>query len=534
MSQKKNTLVGGFAILSVVGILSKVIGIFFQVPLTNLIDVDGQGIFQKVYPTYTWLLAISTAGIPVAISRLVAESVALGRHRQAKSLLKTALILLVAIGTGLMLLLIAVADPLARLVGDPEAALGYRMIAPAVLAVSVMSVFRGYMQGRSRMTPTAVSQLVEQVAKAAISLPLAKYGLQFGLAQAAGYALLGVTIAETIAMLFMLIVYMTRRRDFAGAEKGDSIVPPGFRPLSKRLIAIAVPITIGSMIVPLALQIDSAMLTNILLGIGYTQDEARVMFGALNGVVSSMINVPTVFATAVCIGLVPIVSAARVENRRGDMAQASLLGMRLGSLIGMPCAVGMSMLALPILRLLYTKIAPDKLQLSADILTISALSVFFFTMVQATTGILQGAGLHKVPMMSLVAGVLCKVALNLLLVSIPSVNIFGAPVASIACYSVSMAVNTLWILRKVGFRMRWGDVFLRPAAATAGMAGAVFLMTRALNMERRITVLPVILVAALVYVTLLFAFKALRREDMAQIPGGRKIERLLQKLRVWR
>jgi stage V sporulation protein B len=258
------------------------------------------------------------------------------------------------------------------------------------------------------------------------------------------------------------------------------------------------------------------------------------MFGALSGSAVSLVNIPTVFATAVCIGLVPVISAARVERRADDMRKTSQLGLRLGSLIGFPCAVGMSLLATPIIRLLVSSFSAEDIALSGKILSISALSIFFFTQVQATTGILQGAGLHKIPMYSLAVGVVCKIALNFILIGIPSVNIYGAPVASIVCYGVSMIINLLWISRRMGIRTDWGGVLLRPLGATAGLAVAVLLATHVLDMGRRLNTLVAIAIGAAVYVALLFALRALTPEDMAQIPGGQRLERLLRKLRVWR
>ncbi len=535
MGQKKNSLVGGFAILSVAGIFSKLIGMFFQLKLTDLIGLGGQGLFQTVYPTYTLLLTISTAGIPVAISRMVSENITLHRFREIKALMRTALILLTGIGASLMLLLIALAYPLSLWVKDPASTLGYQAIAPSILIVSVMSVFRGYMQGRTRMAPTAVSQLIEQLAKVLISSPLAILGSRYGLAQAAGGALLGITISEGLAMLFMAAVYLFKRHDFAKEESEDLSETSSFRALAMQMLRIAVPITIGSMIVPLSLNIDTAMIKRLLMSVGFSLEDARVRFGALNGPTSSLINVPTVFATAVSIGLVPIIASARVENRKEDMHRTSLLGLRLASLISFPCAIGMSILATPILHLLYqSSLTPEELILTGDVLSLSALTIFFFTQVQATTGILQGAGLQKIPMYSLVLGVLLKIAFNYSLVSIPSINIFGAPIASMICYGTSMIINLIFIVRKTGLKIRWGDVLIRPGAATAGMAVVVLIMMQILDMNRRASTLLAIFAGILVYIALVFALGVLRRDDMGQVPGGRYLERLMRNLGVWR
>lgn len=534
MSQKKKTLVSGVAILGIAGILSKVIGMFFRIPLTNMIGAGGMGIYTAVYQAYTLLLTISTAGIPVAISRLVSENVTLGKYRQARHILRTALWLLLAVGLVLSLLLIAVARPLSVATGDAETTLGYMAIAPSILIVSLMSAIRGYMQGRSRMLPTAISQVIEQLGKVAISFPLAALGMRtHGVVYAAAGALLGISIGEGVALLYMTVVYFRRKREFIADEQGDTHALMPTKEIVRQLIVIAIPIIIGSMIVPVAGTVDSAMIRLRLIAAGFDEVLARETYGLLGSVIS-LINIPTVLATAVCISLVPIISAARIEKRYESMHETSRLGLRLASLIGFPCAVGMSLLSRQIIMLLYPKLLPEQIVVAGNILSISAWSIILFTHVQATTGILQGAGMQKVPMYSLVIGVLFKVVLNYTLVAIPWLNIKGAPIASIVCYGVSFAINIGWIVKKTGMRINWGDILVRPGLATLGMGGGVALAMMVLDMSKRRSTILAVLAGVLVYVVLVFAFGALRREDMEQIPGGNKLEKLLVKLHIWR
>lgn len=535
MSQRKSTLLGGVAILSIAGIITKVIGMFFRVPLMNMIGSSGMGIYQAVYPTYTLLLTISTAGIPVAISRLVSENVARGKNRQARAVLRTALLLMAAVGAVLTLLMLAGSGFLANaFVRNEEAGIGFMALAPSILLVSIMSAFRGYMQGRSHMTPTAVSQVIEQLAKVAISLPLASLGMQRGYVYAGAGALLGITIGEGLALLYMAVVYLRRRGSFLALETPREEAPASFRALSGQMVRIAIPITIGAMIVPLSGFIDSAMITRRLMAAGFDHETAVSLFGILSGAAVSLANVPTVLATSVCISLVPLISAARVDGRGDDLRETSQLGMRLGSLIGLPCTAGMALLATPIIYLLYPGLPADEIIIAGRILTLSALTIFSFTQVQATTGILQGAGHQKIPMYSLVAGVACKILLNYFLIAMPSVNVYGAPMASIVCYTVSMGINMGFIARRMDMRMDWGGIFIRPGAATLGMGAAVLLLSQVMDFTRRSHTLLAVAVGVLVYCVLILLFGALRREDLELIPGGKKMERLLLRLKVWR
>lgn len=535
MTQKRKSLASGVAILGISGVLCKIIGAVFKIPLVNSIGTEGMGIFSGVYANYTLLLAISTAGIPVAISRLVAESVTLGHYKQARQTLKTAFWLLLLLGSVLTLLLVVFARPISVMAGDESRTMGFIAIAPSILLVSMMSAFRGYMQGRSRMVPTAVSQLIEQLAKVMLSLPLATLAMRrYGIAEAAAAALVGISIGEAIALVYVVIIYYRGRPEFLRDEQGDTRAVQPSSEIAKRLIRIAVPIVIGASVVPLAGSIDSQMILRRLLTAGFGDDVANAMYGLHVGSIIPVVNIPTALATAVCISLVPIISSARIERRLDDMTDASNLGMRLASLIGFPCAMGMALLSTEIVQLIYYNFSPEETLLGGQILRISAWSIIVFTHVQSTTGILQGLGMQKVPMYSLMAGMLCKVILNYILVAIPGVNIFGASIASIVCYTTSMAINILWIMRRANIRFRWGDILLRPAIAAAGMGAVVLLLTQVLDMARKRNTFLAIAAGVVVYAILVFAIGALRRDDMDQMPGGQKLEKLLTRIGIWR
>ena len=534
MSKPQNTLVGGVAVLGVAGIISKVIGMFFRIPLTNLIGSGGIGLYQKVYPTYTLLLTISTAGIPVAISRLVSENISLGREDNARATLKTALLLLAAIGCVMTVLMIAFNKALAARVGDAEAAAGFIAIAPAVLLVTVMSALRGYTQGHRDMRPTAVSQLIEQIAKVGISLPLAIAGAKRGVAYAAAGALLGITAGEGLAMLFMVLV-CGRGRDRYHLRAGKSIQEcDGISLRIRNILGIAIPITVGSCIVPLASFIDSVMITQRLETAGIEAGTARSLYGLLSGSVLSIVNVPTVLAAAVCMGLVPMISAARVEKDRQKLAETSELGLKIGSLIGFPCAIGMSMLATSIIRLLYPALPQDEILTAGRILTVSALSILVFTQVQATTGILQGTGHQNIPMISLAIGVVCKIALNYFLLSVPAINIIGAPIASIVCYGVSLGINLLYIVVKIGVPLNVRSLLLKPAAATAAMAAVVYAVNTWVPMPGRLKTVFAVAAGGLVYFLAALALGLIREEEVSALPGFRQIGKVLRRLHLWK
>ncbi|MDO5143808.1 MAG: polysaccharide biosynthesis protein [bacterium] len=543
MGKQTKSIIGGMSVLGLTGIICKLVGVLYSVPLTWLIGADGLGVFQAVFPTYNLLLTMSSAGLPVAVSRMVSSCLAKDDPRSARTILRVALWMLTALGAVCTLLMLSGNGLLASRVGLAESALGFRVIAPCVTIVCVLSAFRGFMQGQQNMVPTAVSQLIEQVGKIFVSLPLAWLGYRLGIAagtaqaeaagitgaealrlstelaaaQGAAGALLGITIIEAVAMGYMVLLYFRRRAAFAALPQLAVDAPVPAPQLAGQLFRISVPITISACIVPLAQFVDSAMLLKRMVVSGLAIEEARPLYGLFSGMVIRLINVPTALALAVSMSLVPAISACRALNDHTGAARQSNLGLRLAFVIGFPCSIGMSVLAEPIIRFFYQgTLSAGNISAASSLLTKSALTVVLFTVVQATSAILQGLGRQRIPMYTLVAGVACKIILNYTLVAIPGVNIHGAPIASIVCYSVSMVPNLIMCMKYTGLRFNWQGWLLRPAAATAIMGAVVLAMRTLLPMTRLVTILEV-LAGIAVYLAAALALKAVTREDLAPL-----------------
>ena len=525
MTERQRSLVGGISVLGVAGLICKVVGVLFRIPLANVIGREGLGLFQQVMPSYNLLLAVTSAGIPVAISRMVSHYVTIGEHGNARRVFRTALKMLTVLGIITTIILLLFSRLIAKGVGTPEGYLSYMCIAPSLFFVCVMSAYRGYMQGMRRMMPTAVSQLIEQVGKVAVALPLASLGFaRGGWTMGSAGALLGTSLAECAAMLYMII----RCRFLKPQPPLPSERPVSGRTLAQRIIRISIPITLGACIVPLSSTIDSAMLKNLMTGSGFSESEALGRYGVYSGIVITMINVPTALAMAMSTNLVPSIASGIARKDKAYVAREAGIGLRVAAVIGFPCSVGMSLLAKPIIFLCYgdsTRFTFEDLLLGGSLLEFSALTIILFTMVQATSGILQGAGKQKIPMLTLIAGVICKITLNTILVRRPEISIHGAPIASLTCYTVSMIPNLYYACKYTGCRFSVTDVILRPLGATVLMGGAVWAVYRFVFggervllshgfVARLIPVAVCILVGAAVYLAAAFLFKAVHPEDL--------------------
>ena len=525
MTERQRSLVGGISVLGAAGIICKVVGVLFRIPLANIIGGEGLGLFQQVMPSYNLLLAITSAGIPVAISRMVSHYVTIGEPGNARRVFKTALKLLTVLGVITTIILLLLSRLIARWVATPEGYLSYMCIAPSLFFVCVMSAYRGYMQGMRRMLPTAISQLIEQVGKVAVALPLASIGYaRGGWTMGSAGALLGTSLAECAAMLYMLI----QGRFFQAPPALPDEKAISSRELAKRIVRISIPITLGACIVPLASTIDSAMLKRLMMGTGISAKLAGTRYAVYSGIVITMINVPTSLAMAMSTNLVPSIAAGMARKDKARVARDAGIGLRVAAVVGFPCSIGMSMLAKPIVYLCYGssgRFTYNDLVLAGSLLEFSAMTIILFTMVQATSGILQGAGKQKIPMQTLIAGVVCKIILNAILVSNKSISIHGAPIASLVCYTVSMVPNLYYSCKYTGCKFSVVDIILRPLAASAVMGGAVWVVYHAICSKeqllpyisfsrRTFLVLACIAVGAVVYLIAAFLFKAIHTEDL--------------------
>ena len=514
MTNKSKSIIGGMTVLGLAGVICKLVGVLYSIPLTWMIGTQGLGVYNAVFPAYNLLLTISSAGLPVAVSRLVARNLAKDDPRSAKNVFKTALLLLTAVGSVATIIMLAGSGLLAVASDQPTSRIGFQVIAPCVLLVCMLSAFRGFMQGQQNMTPTAISQLIEQVGKVFLALPMAYFGSKMGIEYGAAGALLGTTIVEGIALLYMVLLYYRRRTAFATLPQLSHGQPESRNSIAKQLMSISLPITIGACIVPLSQYIDSTMLVGRLMSTGMEAGTASSVYGLFSGTVIRIINIPTALALAVSMSLVPAISSAKAVNDNEQIVRQTDLGLRFAFLIGLPCSIGMSVLAEPLMRFFYEgSIVEEELILGGELLTMSGLTIVLFTVVQATTSVLQGLGKQRIPMYTLVAGVVCKIILNYVLIAIPEINIHGAPIASLVCYSVSMIPNLYYMLKCTQVKMNWSGWIIRPGIATAAMGIVVFLM-RELLPGGRVMLMLEIVVGVVIFAAAALAVKAITKEDL--------------------
>ncbi|MEG2221643.1 MAG: polysaccharide biosynthesis protein [Oscillospiraceae bacterium] len=523
--ETKQNFLGGAAILAAAVVAVKLIGAVYKIPLGNLLGTQGYAHFMVSYDIYNVLLTVSTAGLPLALSKLVSEAGALGRENEKRKIFRTSLLLFFTMGSLGTLLMACFPGQLADFMRDSLAMYSIRALSPAVVCVCLMAAIRGYTQGQGNMKPTAISQILEAACKLGIGLSLAWFFLQQGKGveiSAAG-AIFGVTIG-TAASLVFLTGHLVRRRHHV--ESLD--VPASSGTLLKRLLVIGIPITISNSAMAIITLLDTRIvLERLQILPGVTQMMATDLFGRYKFCMN-LFNLPGSFVYPVIMSLIPAVSAA-VARRDGAGANRIVSsGFRLIALLALPAGIGLSVLAGPILRLLYpsqleTAIAAEPLM---EVLGIA--SIFVCVMI-LTNAILQSQGKERIPIYTMVAGGVVKIVTNYILVGNPEIGIAGAPISTLLCYLVIAGLNLFFVYRASLEKPRYAALFLKPIVASAlmGLSARVTYQLVSGSCSNALSTFVAIGVAVAVYGILVLALRILTAEDLKSLPGGAKIAQRL-------
>jgi len=529
----KKTFMQGAVILGIAGIIIKVMGAFFRIPLANLIGDKGMGYYQTAYPIYVLFLTLATAGIPIAISKMVSERVAVDHHYEAYRVFRVSFILLFSIGICSSAILFFGAGYIVNAFGNPGAKYAMMAIAPALLFVPIMAAYRGYFQGMQDMKPTATSQVVEQFFRVATGLTLAYLLIDQGREFAAAGASFGATAGSVTGLLTVVAIYYYKKgrlradvdRTYrVGSEKSSEILA--------KIFMIAVPVTIGAAIMPIMNAIDVGIVMRRLQETGWTHEAANGLYGQLTGMAGPLINFPQVLTQAIAMSLVPAVAAAYKQKDTPFLNYNIRLGLRTAIMIGLPCALGLMTLSEPIMLLLYPFQKASAVS-AAPCLFVMAFGVIFLSTVQTLTGVLQGLGRPMIPVINLFTGAIVKVILTYWLTGIGSINVKGAAMGTVAAYIVASTLNIIAVKRITGVKFDVMLTYVKPVASALVMSAAVWVSYRILFgfFGNALSTIIAILVGVVVYCGMLFITKSIKKEELKTLPKGGKLLNLINKFK---
>ena len=541
-TQKQNSFFGGAAILAAGILIVKLIGMFYKIPLINIIGEAGAADFNNAYNIYAVLLTVSTAGLPVAVSKLVSEANALNRRNQVRRTFRLALVLFLTLGLISFLVMFFRADALAGMMNDSKAAAGIRALAPAVVCVGCLAALRGYSQGHSNMAPTSVSQIIEALCKLVVGLGLAFWLVKQGKDPdvAAAGAITGVTVGTVVALIYMVLdFFLSRgREDTHGTDRPDSAGS-----ILANILKIAVPITLSSSMVGIVTVIDSSLVQGQLQSaLDLTEKASRTLYGNYSGALN-IYNLPTSLMAAITASVIPAVSAALARRDRKGAARITGSALRITALLSFPMGVGLFVLGTPIIRLLFPSL---NVEVAGPLLSTLGIATPFVCMVLVCNSVLQAHGFINLPVIVMVLGGIVKIVNNYNLVG--AIGIAGAPVGNILCFGLALVLDLVVITRVIPNRPRLLPIFVKPAIASAIMGGAAWavygLLSRVLTAEQvneagetirvvsrmgnALGIFLAIAVAGVVYLVLVVAIRAISKDDLALMPKGDKLARLLR------
>ncbi len=511
----------GAMILTMAGLMVKILGSVNRILLSRFLGGEGIGLYQMAYPVFLLMLSVSSAGIPIAISIIVSEKVAKGQFKAAEKVFKISLGLMVATGICFAMLLYFGAGWLVEsgFVRDPRAYYGLVALTPAVFFSTILASFRGYFQGYQMMEPPAVSQILEQFTRVVTMIALAYCLLPYGLEYAAAGAAFGAVPGAVTGLIVLSFFYRRLRKNTGGMpqlvqEENESVAA-----IAKRLALLALPVSCANIMVPVTSSIDMILVPNCLYASGYTVEEATTLFGYLTGMGMPLVMMATIVTQSLAAGIVPAISEAYTLGDRLTITKKSRTAMNICCLITMPAAAGLWVLAIPIAQMIYN--APQ----AGEAIRHLAPSACLLGVHQVTTGMLQGIGKTAVPMWNMLLSAVVKIAAVMFLTVTP-LNIVGAAWASNINFGLAALLNIIFLLRSgIGFDIK---VLAKLAAATFLMAFMTDMAYNALNAAfgNTAATFAAIIAAIIIYVVLLFVFKAVSRDDLEKIPFiGSKIKR---------
>ena len=511
----------GTLILTVAGIVVKVIGSLNWIFVSRILGGEGIGLYQMAFPIYFFAFTISTAGVPVAISIITAERVALKDVWGAKRIFKIAMSLMFFTGIVFTALTYFGAQWLIdfHFIRDPRAYWSVVALAPAIFFVTLLASSRGYLQGWQRMTPTAVSQIVEQIFRVITMILFASLLLPYGIDFAAAGASLGAFAGAVTGLIVLVYFHWKLEKDIT-LEYGRDIKPNADSEKSstwkiiKRIFALSLPVSAASIMLPVVSNLDLAIVPQRLEVAGYTVTEATELFGYLTGMAVPLVNLATILTASLAVSLVPAISKAKALNNDELVYSQTASGIRISNFVCFPAFIIVMVLATPISTLIYN--APG----AGPAVWVSSFSIVLLGLHQVSTAVLQGLGHPSIPMINMIIAAAAKVALNWILTAIPALGIMGAAWATAADMGVAAVINLFFIYKYIGYRMEIPQL-LKTVVAAAVMAGSVYgfyEVTMAYFGSNVLSTFGAVPVGCIVYLVVLLLIGGMLEEDVARIP----------------
>ena len=536
--ERKDNFVVQAGILAMAGIIVRIIGLLYRSPLAEIIGDEGNGYYSFAYNIYTIILLISSYSIPSAIAKVMAQRIAFGEYRNAHRLFRCALLYVVVVG----LIGSGVAYFCAPFLVVENAEPVLRIFAPTIFFSGLLGVLRGYFQAQRTMVPTSVSQILEQILNACVSVFAAWLFIhlmtgndttQKAIRGASGSAI-GTGCGVVFALLFMLWIYLRRRKSIMEEIANDQTEhDESYKELFKVILLVVTPFILSTFIYNLSTSLNQTIYSELMMSVkNMSEETVATMYGIFAGKSVVITNIPIAFGSAMAAALIPGVSAAYAKKNMEASRSKVNLAIKVTMLISIPSSVGLFVLAHPIVKLLFPQKA--SLDTAVAVLRVLAISVVFYGLSTLTNAVLQGIGKVNLPVWHALAALIVQVVVLVVLLVFTDMNLYALAIANI-CYSLLMCIlNSRAVNKYLEYKENAMQTFVRPffAAACMGVVAYGVYFVFALMMDERIALIPALLVAVIVYFIFVIKFRAVTEEELRAIPKGTKLVVAAKRLRL--
>ncbi|MDD3414008.1 MAG: polysaccharide biosynthesis protein [Lachnospiraceae bacterium] len=543
-SKKSSNFIVQGGILAIAGIITRIIGMIYRIPVNNIIGTEGNGYYSAAFQVYSIMLLISSYSLPLAVSKLVSARISKGQYKNAQRIFKGALLFSFVTG-GIVCILIFLGSNFfaTKIMSEPLSAIALKIFAPTLLIVAIMGVIRGYFQGMGTMVPTAVSQIVEQIVNAVVSILAATYLFHYGKkvadilrndsyapAYGAAGSTLGTSVGAFIGLIFLIIVLLLIGKTLHKQSLKDQTGKlESYHLVLKILLLTVVPVIFSTAIYNISDLLDNSIFNKIMIQKGFESTKASI-WGTYTGEYKLLLNVPIALANAMSASTVPVLSKYIALGNRKVVKKRISSAMRFTMFIAFPCAVGLGVLALPIMSMLFH----EGYDLAAKLMQMGCVNIVLFSISTLSNGILQGINKMKIPVRNAILSLIVHLAILFLFLQYLNWGIYSVVIANIVFSLMMSILNHLAIRKYLHYKQEVIRTFLLPAVSSIIMGitlyGIYYLLH--LKLSNIFSTLVSILLGAIVYFITIIKLKGLREEELLTMPCGRSICKIAKTLHL--
>ncbi|HHT87870.1 MAG TPA: polysaccharide biosynthesis protein [Clostridiales bacterium] len=539
------------SILAVASLIVRIIGLIYRIPMTRIIGDEGMGLYTIAYELYSIALILSSYSLPLAVSKLVASKSIIKEHRNTYRIFVCAMLFAFVVGMVSFLILLFGADFFATVLNnDPNVVLPIKVLAPTLFVFSIMGVFRGFYQGKNTMIPTAISQVIEQIINAVVSI-VAAYFLIMNYSASANVAAYGAAggtfgtlIGAVAGLLFLLFVYVVYKPVLRRQIRNDrTTYLESYKDIFKMLIATISPIILSQTVYHISGVIDNAMFGNIMAtkevtffdntvfkntvpGSLYSTENVRVLLGIYGNKYRNLSNVPVAIASAIGAAIVTSITAAKARGMDGVIRYKAHVAIKFNMIIAIPSAVGMGVLAYPILNMLF----PGSSQLDANYLMLGSIAIVFYSLSTVTTAILQGINKLRTPVINAAISLGFHVVLVFFLLKFTSLSGYSLVIGNVTFALVISILNWISIEKYLDYKQEILKTFVIPTVSSVIMGVATYFIHKGLHRwtgSNTFATIVSLIAAIIIYFTLLVLMKGATEDELEDLPKGESIIRFL-------